>query len=260
MAEYALAVIEKTWVCIKEIKDRIEKIKESHEAVKSILEQVDFIVSNLERIKQYVDDKEDASQIKQCYLHLQNCKEKCESISQKNELQKFIKGRGMITQLGKVEDDLKKAREQLTLFVATLNLATNHDNAAHMRKAMADIKILSENPDTGIYYTLDELKKPPITPVLSFEGATANCFKLSWGPKDETVTKYELCYDEDTDSSMLLVKDATDFTIGKPRVEPRPGKIYTMKIRGINSGGKGQWSNSIVAQFTKPVPRQPPAP
>ena len=108
MAEYSLAILEKAWVCIKEIKDRIEKIKECHEAVKGILEQVDFISSNLERIKQCVDDKEDSSQIKQFYLHLQNSKEKCELIHQKNEIQKFIKGRGMLTQLGKIEDDLKR--------------------------------------------------------------------------------------------------------------------------------------------------------
>ena len=140
----------------------------------------------------------------------------------------------------------------------TLNLATNQDNAAYMQMAMADMKILNDNPDTGLYGTWDELKKLPSTPVLSFEGTTGNYVKLSWEPKDKMATKYELRYDENARASILLGGGITKFEIGPPRV--KPGRIYTMKIRGINSGGKGLWSNSIVAQFTKPVPSQPPAP
>ena len=37
----------------------------------------------------------------------------------------------------------------------------------------------------------------------------------------------------------------------------KPGNIYTMKVRGINKGGKGEWSNTVVGQFTKPFPQKP---
>lgn len=46
--------------------------------------------------------------------------------------------------------------------------------------------------------------------------------------------------------------------IGFPKV--MPGRKYTMKIRGINEGGEGHWSNSVVVQFTKPPPCKPEPP
>ena len=257
MAEYTFTALEKAWICIKEIKDRIEKMKETNEEVKSILEQVDFIASNLERVKHCVNEKEYATEIKQFSLHLQDCKEKCEIISQKNGVQKFFNGKGMVKQLNKIQDDLKKAREQLIVFTDTLILTKHQDNANLVQEKMAEMNNLIQNSDTGIYVTWDKVKKCPSTPVLSYE-ETANYFILSWEPNDETVTKYEICYDEDAGTSISLEGSITEVKIGAPRV--KPGQIYTMKIRGINSGGKGQWSNSIVAQFTKPVPRQPPAP
>ena len=30
-----------------------------------------------------------------------------------------------------------------------------------------------------------------------------------------------------------------------------------MKVHGINKGGPGEWSKTVVAQFTKPLPQKP---
>ena len=41
----------------------------------------------------------------------------------------------------------------------------------------------------------------------------------------------------------------------------KPGRPYSMEIRGINkSGGKGKWSETIIATLSKPVPSKPPTP
>lgn len=81
---------------------------------------------------------------------------------------------------------------------------------------------------------------------------------MSWEPVDETVTNYELSYDDELMAIKSLEGGISTVEIEEPWVVP--GKIYTIKIRGVNSGGKGEWSNSVVAQFNKPVPRQPPPP
>ena len=256
-AEVVIKQLQKAWEILKVIKDRIEKIGACHEAAKGILEKVDFIESRLNRIQPYVGNDEDALQMREFYLHLENAKEKCDTINQESTVRKFFKGRRMLTELNKVEDDLKKASQQLTLFVETVNLTANQDKLVRLHKSMENVAILSENCDTGICVVLDKNMKCPTAPVLSYV-ATADEFILSWKPNDPTVSKYELCYNEDTLAITSIEGCATEVKIGAPRVEP--GRIYTMKIRGINSGGKGQWSNSIVAQFTKPVPRQPPEP
>ena len=33
--------------------------------------------------------------------------------------------------------------------------------------------------------------------------------------------------------------------------------MYIIKIRGINKGGKGEWSNVVIGQITKPSPQKP---
>ena len=48
---------------------------------------------------------------------------------------------------------------------------------------MAKLKAVIENPDTGIYFAVDKLKKPPFRPKLSVK-VTANRFILSWKPAD----------------------------------------------------------------------------
>ena len=68
--------------------------------------------------------------------------------------------------------------------------------------------------------------------------------------------KYEICYDEHNDDCSFLVGgECTDVEIESPWVQP--GKIYAMKVRGFNKGGKGEWSKTVVGQFTKPFPQKP---
>ena len=243
---------------LKEIKNRIEKISACHEASKSILKQVDFIESLLNKIEPYVDNLEDDSHMKQFNLHLQNARQICDTVlGQGSKVRKFFKSERNVTELNKVKDNLKEASSQLDLFQGTLNFTENKKGFVAVNKAFARLGTQIENPDAGICCISNKGMEVPTTPVLSYV-ATADEFILSWKPIDPTVERYELQYDEDPVGTKSIERCTTEYHIGSPYVEP--GRIYTMKIRGINSGGQGQWSNSIVAQFAKPVPRQPPAP
>ena len=99
--------------------------------------------------------------------------------------------------------------------------------------------------------------KSPYPPQLHIE-ELGNKFILTWSTNDEDVSFFELCYDEDEHLSMPLDGNMHKIEIGFPQVVS--GRIYSMKIRGINEGGKGKWSDLVVAQFTKPSPHKPDPP
>lgn len=101
---------------------------------------------------------------------------------------------------------------------------------------------------------------PPSPPQLHFEEKPGNIFMLTWERvnDDEDIDFFEVCYDEDQCLSMGLNGDMYKTEIGSPTVVP--GIVYTMKIRGINEGGEGEWSNSVKAQFIRPTPRKPDPP
>ena len=80
----------------------------------------------------------------------------------------------------------------------------------------------------------------------------------TWKRSDEDIIFFELCYDEDQCLSMPVDGNTFETEIGSPKVVP--GRIYTMKICGINEGGEGKWSDLVVAQFTKPTPSKPNPP
>ena len=114
---------------------------------------------------------------------------------------------------------------------------------------------------SGTWPVTSNTTVPPTPPRLHVE-ELGNKFMLTWNStwkrSDEDIIFFELCYDEDQCSSMPLDGNTFEIEIGSPKVVP--GRIYTMKIRGINEGGEGKWSDSVVAQFTKPTPAKPDPP
>ena len=259
MLKSGFGVIKSAWGCLKEIKDRMEKIEISDAKVENILKQAEFIESQLKKVEDHIDDKKDLQQLQEFNSHLVKAKDACQSICPKSKSYavKFVKVPGILAKLGKIEDELEKATQQLTAFAGTLHLVKSQENFAGLSKEMAKLKTVTESPDTGIYFAIDKLKKPLFPPMLSVK-VTANRFVLSWEPADKTVTRYDLCYNDELQEIKVLDGGISEVAIGEPWVEP--GKIYTLKLRGVNVGGKGEWSNSVVAQFDKPLPRQPSVP
>ena len=252
-------LLKSAWACLKEIKDRMEKIEISNAKVESIRKQAEFIESQLKKVEDHIDDKKDLQQLEEFNSHLVKAKDECQSIcpETRSYAVKFVKIPGILIKLGKIEDELEKAIQQITAFIGTFHLVKSQENFSGLSNEMAKLKTATESPDTGIYFTMDELKKPPFPPILSVK-KTANRFILSWEPVDKTVTRYDLCYNDEPQEIKELDGGISEVAIGEPWVEP--GKIYTMKIRGVNLGGKGEWSNSVVAQFDKPLPRRPSVP
>ena len=164
----------------------------------------------------------------------------------------------------KIEPHVKKDRNAEEI----KNLLTHLENASKSCIKIAEMHTLKKFATApGILielYNLEAEVKMANSKLLLFITRAApprltiteykNKFILSWEPYGGIVEGYEICYDEH-EGCILSVGKVTTVEIGSPRV--LPGNLYTMKVRAINKGGKGEWSNSVVGQFTKPFPQKP---
>ena len=86
-------------------------------------------------------------------------------------------------------------------------------------------------------------------------------FVLSWDRAEKEIIRYEVMYDtsnrllKEVDGSLFENTNLCTVTLPWPIVEPP--NLYTMKVRAVNAGGPGEWSEEIIAQFKKPPPQKP---
>ena len=145
-----------------------------------------------------------------------------------------------------------KIKEAVTKGIELTTLSTS--------VAVTKLLTIQKFNTSGTWPVTSNTTLPPTPPKLHVE-ELGNKFMLTWKntDNDENIIFFELCYDEDHSLSMPILDGSTfEMEIGAPKVVP--GRIYTMKIRGINEGGEGKWSDSVVAQFTKPTPAKPDPP
>ena len=242
------------------IRNQLEKLKTSDDTKTRIIDTVEFMLRTLDNIKIYKRHHD----LENICEQLQIAKRLCDQIIQKDSGHKLPRiGRAMNASaikedLERVEKNVTMANEKLGICLSMLiteHLEENHDRAKEMRQ-------LQENPDRGIYFGVDDINLPPI-----FELSAKTCtvaddpgLELSWVPlsgNNTTVEKYELLYDKDQNAcKMINDGNCTKVTLSTSLI--KPGKPYSMEIRGINrSGAKGKWSKTIVATISKLIPSKP---
>ena len=159
--------------------------------------------------------------------------------------------------LGKIKDAVQKSIE-LTIILSS--------------SALTRLEILELYNTNKRWPVMNNTVIPPRAPQLFLVKSKGNSFKLSWQRvhrDDNKADYYELCYDDqwslifsqsNTHKEGITHEKGTsnEIEIGPPKVSP--GIIYVMKIRGINLGGAGKWSNRVVGQLTKPPPCKPDPP
>ena len=266
------------WIC-----DHLEKLKEADKIVKRLLEFIEYMQDELKKIEAYTkgdhldaDTTNDENVRAEAYVgsflfHLRKVKSRLESSeAERNkkgvvrEAKRFLKGRTTVDDLHDIEDELKLAMEKLQLFISMITLKVtceSRDSAGHntdlLNEMSDDIKALQQN-DSGIEYPTGPDQKLPSAPHELTITEAQNKFILSWKPCSEEIDKYELCYHESKNRTCFIDGTKSSVTIGAPKVYPCPENIlYTMKIRAICGDIKGEWSNSVVGQFTKPLPQKP---
>lgn len=245
------AVIVAIWV-----KDRLDKMGKSERLQKRVVEDLEFIQRNVEKIKPFIEKKDYSTEdIKIILVHLENAKEIVQkNVGQGNLIVKFAKAENNLFYLRDVEAEIKKAKDQLIIFLNVTNLIMHCDTADCQNQKLDTLAMMLVNSKVGISTISDSsVRRPPAPPGLTIQ-ENKNKLKLSWKPCGGIVDDYQVCYNENN-NLILSVGNVTKIEIGFPRVSP--GNVYTMKVRGINKGGTGEWSNSVVGQLTKPFPQKP---
>ena len=272
------------------ILDHLEKLKEANIVVKRILDFTEYMQSELKKIEALIEpftkdhhknttesDKESADaayiDLNDFVANLENVKESLEAFELKrnkkgamNTAKKFLKGSTTVSFLLAIEDKLKVALHKLLLFIGILTLKLTCESRDSDNRLLNEQRIIireelqtgiQEN-DVGLEYISDSAVKPPSAPSELTIREGKNDFILSWNPCDDKIDKYELCYHESKKQFCIINRTKTSVKIGAPKVEPSPGNlVYTMKIRGVCGNVNGEWSNTVVGQFTKPLPQKP---
>ena len=237
------------------IMKRLDQLKLSENVVLRIKENLGYLEQKIKKIEPLLKEDSDTEEINQFLVHLQNIRQLCSSISEKHTLVKFTKAPGIIAKLDTIESEVKMANSKFLLFMAANNLSMLCESTDYQTEKLGKMVALQENSRAGVNLIEDKsIRRPPPPPGLNIQ-ENKNKFILSWKPSGGIVDEYEICYNEQEDCTMTIAGKLTSIELGSPRVQP--GKVYVMKVCGINKGGKGEWSNTVVGQFTKPLPQKP---
>ena len=234
--------------------DRIDQLKLSENIVTRIKESLEYLKLTIHKIEPYIKKDSDTKELTDFLSHLENSSKLCSDILEKHPIIKVATIPSIIIKLHTLEAEVKAANSKLMLFMAANNLTMLSESIELQNEKLDKIVLLQENSMAGIHKVEDSsIRRPPAPPGFIIK-ENKNVFTLSWKPCGGVVDEYEVCYDEQN-QSILSAGTGTTLKIGSPRVQP--GKVYIMKVRGVNKGGKGEWSNSMVGQFTKPFPQKP---
>ena len=243
------------------IVDRLDKMKLAESIVPRIKESVQYLQSTIKKIEPFLKKDSDIKEIQHFLTHLDNAAKSCSDISKEHLVEKFINA-GNVRKLETVEAEIKMANFKLLLFMAANHLAFidfQNDKLDKIddfqSKKLDKVVALQQNSMAGLSMIKDKSIRRPPAPLGFNIQESKNKFILSWKPSGGIVDKYEICYNEHDDCSFPVDSECTDVEIESPWV--KPGNIYAMKIRGVNKGGKGEWSNTVIGQFTKPFPQKP---
>ena len=237
------------------IKGRLEQLKLSKDVVTRIKENLEYLQLTIKEIEPCVKkDDSDIEELAQFLTQLENISKSCTDISEKHLVKKVLTMPGVILRLNTLEAEIKVANSKLNIFMAAKNLTMLSESIDFQNKKLNKLSILQENSTAGIYITVDNsVRRPPAPPGFTIR-ENKNKLILSWKPLRGVIDDYQICYNEQ-ENCIVSVGNVTTVELGPPRVQP--GNVYVMKVRGINKGGKGEWSDSMVGQFTKPFPQKP---
>ena len=231
---------------LSSIKGQLEDLEASYDVKVRIIDKIEFMLRTLGNVTVYKRHHELDTICEQ----LQIAKKLCDQAIEKYTGHKFLIPDGIRKtwnassikkDLERVEENMKMANEKLATCLHMLNAEDLREN----KERINEIKQAQQNPDRGIYFDVGDINPPAPTFKLSAK-VLANGLELSWEPlpgcsENETaVEKYELLYDKDQDECIMINdRKCTKVTITMSLI--KPGRPYSMEIRGITkSGGKGK--------------------
>ena len=250
----AFSLIGKAGNAILWITNRLHQFNLHEDLVAGIREDLQNLQLAIQKIEPHLRNDIDTDGIKQLVIHLENALESCVHISGKNKLTRMATIPSEISKLHNIQAEIQEARCKLQLFIETNHLLISCDVGNDQNQKLSKISALQDNSRAGLTVIEDKSVRPPSAPHRVAIEEDNGKLILSWGSTEGTVDEYEVCYDEHNECT-VPVGVTTTVILESPRV--LPGNVYAMRVRGINKGGKGEWSHAVIGQITKPPPQKP---
>ena len=250
-----IGLVVKASSIIKSIIDRLHQLKLSEDIARKIIEKLEYLQMTIKRVEPHLKKVDDAGELEQFVAHLQQAYQSCVYILETSRIIRFISVSSIISMEHSIEVAIDRASSKLQLFITSNHLSLFCGVADYQNQVLGNISAtLRTNTRAGIYSIEDKSVTPPSAPHGLTIQENKDKLSLSWEPSKGIVGKYEVCYDEHNEC-IVAVGMTTTVTLESPRVQP--GNIYAMKVRGINKGGIGEWSDVVIGQITKPFPLKP---
>ena len=277
------------------IKNIVQELRRSvpDEDIKNMEQKIDILIENLQKIKNSEQIQHCKGEITRLHSQLQHASEEIKDINEKEKkawynkiiplfLRKITNGSSIKAKFESMEAKLALVVQSSILIVTTLNLKL----ASSTKKQLATMKPELGSLKDHIKVASNSLKKEmtlklntiiflqfndvwsvenqsvtsPDPPNITYIKESKGKLIVKWQTQCSKTELFGLCYDEEDNHNLVFDRDVYEAKIGLPQVQLVPGKIYTVKLCGINSGGRGKWSYSSVHEFTKPCPCQPNPP
>ena len=236
------------------LEDKFTKMKEADGMHRQHYEDLKEMHGHIQKILPYVNRRYGTEDIEKIRTHLENAKKMIQEHADKTLAERFLRADVSLSYMRRANSEIKKARDQLNTFLNVTGLIMHCESISLLCQKMDLMVMIQENEDIGLRKISDSSVSPPPSPSGVTIREDKNNLVLSWKSCAGMVDGYEVCYDENN-KCIKHVGKINEVEFSPPRV--LPGNIYTMKVRGVNNGGAGEWSESVVGQFTKPFPQKP---
>ena len=249
--------------CILEMKVDFDKQR------KGMLDHVEFLLQNLQEIE-HIQKQQNITKIRikqneftPLFSELKQIPELLKYMDEQAKLPWYdYKSWWVQLTMKKKFNDMKGKIDfvfkQSTLIVGKLNFKLTASEVEMTKKSyILLLQLLTTNDIDDLVTNKSVI--PPDPPNLHITQSKGKLI-VKWEAQSDKVDLYILCYDKEQNLIKKCLGDVYKAEIGPPEFDLVPGKIYTMKMCGVNSGGRGKWSNSVVQKFTKPVPSKPEPP
>ena len=250
---------------IAQVSDRIIALKLNDTLQDELcrkVKQLEGILQNIDTTAHDTNDKPILQGIENVNQDLKKCLTACDQIERKEQVSKFWSAINDSNELEELNSLLVHSLQVLNTQLTASNYSANADR----QRGLRHLEAVARNPQAG-YYKLDskDSSVPEIVRNVSVKEDSPGVLRVSWtGVAGDR--KYELEYDQQNEGyhTYEVMQENQHCVTHECLLERTkigfPNKCsYSIRIRGVNGKGPGEWSESTVGKFTiLPSPPQKP--
>lgn len=248
---------------VRELYARLKQLNVNDQQRQELLENAKELNCILEKTEQLQGEskcsqEELARAFKKVDRILETCRKTCDEIPKTSLCVKLMNAPSERAKVKHLNDQLKRAYDIVDACIGLTSLECHRET----QKGINRVEGVVRNPDVGVYPVLGTVLKRPAKigkPVVECEDDLLNVEWIDNENPPGSLQYYEIDFEGMPNiGSKRVPGKSQGCGFGHEMLEP--GLTYSIRVRGINSRGPGEWSQSTVCRYKECPPRQPPKP